>query len=155
MLGVVGDQRSRRPGCEVWLCALRSTAQLVLAGVRWALVSDLTPSVMRDVITPLVARAHPGCCVYRRRRRALVDEEGSEGARHLASSRGDDAHGRVADIGYVALHALLGSELLQDEDVALITAIAETAIEGAVETVEEYRSRGEVSVDVGDDAGTR
>lgn len=58
---------------------------------------------------------------------------------------------RAANIGYVALIALLGSELLQDEDVALITAIAEAGIESAVETVEEYREDAEVAVD--DDSG--
>lgn len=58
---------------------------------------------------------------------------------------------RTADIGYVALTALLKSELLQDEDVALITAIAEAGIESAVETVEEYLEDAEVAVDLGDE----
>lgn len=57
---------------------------------------------------------------------------------------------RAADIGYVALTALLRSELLQDEDVALITAIAEAGIGSAVETVEEYLGDAEVAVDRGD-----
>lgn len=61
---------------------------------------------------------------------------------------------RTANIGYVALTALLGSELLQDEDVALISAIAEAGVTSAVEVVEEYRGEADVAVELDDDAGS-
>lgn len=67
-----------------------------------------------------------------------------------AAEQAGSADGRTANIGYVALTALLGSELLQDEDVALITAIAEAGMESAVESVEEYREDAEVAVDADD-----
>jgi hypothetical protein len=58
---------------------------------------------------------------------------------------------RTANIGYVALTALLGSELLQDEDVAFISAIAEAGVDSAVEDVERYRGDAQVAVDFDDD----
>jgi len=82
--------------------------------------------------------------VWRRREETMrmvrwaAEQAGSTDARH-------------ANIGYVALSALLGSELLQDEDVALISAIAEAGVESAVETVEEYREDTEVAVQLDED----
>lgn len=57
-----------------------------------------------------------------------------------------------ASIGYAALSALLGSELLQAEDVAFIEAIAGAGIESAEDTVEEYRGDARVAMEIDDAA---
>ena len=68
-----------------------------------------------------------------------------------AAEQAGSADSRTANIGYVALTALLGSELLQEEDVAFITSIAEAGIDSAVDVVEEYRDDVQVAVDLDDD----
>ena len=65
-----------------------------------------------------------------------------------AAEQAGSADSRTANIGYVALTALLGSELLQEEDVAFITAIAEAGIDSAVDVVEEYREDAQVAVNL-------
>lgn len=67
-----------------------------------------------------------------------------------AAEQAGSSDGRTANIGYVALSALLGSELLQDEDVAFIEAIADVGIESAEETVEEYRGEAQVATVIDD-----
>lgn len=47
---------------------------------------------------------------------------------------------------------LLGSELLQAEDVAFIEAIADAGIESAEDTVEESRGDARVATEIDDDA---
>lgn len=77
-------------------------------------------------------------------------EETMRMVRWAAEQAGSTDH-RTANIGYVALTALLGSELLQDEDVAFISAIAEAGVDSAVDVVEEYREDAQVAVGLDED----
>jgi len=55
---------------------------------------------------------------------------------------------RVSDIGLAALTGLVDSELLQPEDVEFIEAVAEAAVEGLPQVIQEYGDDGDVVLEI-------